>query len=124
MILVYYWSLILLFSYGTDHLRMKWDDVDCASNTYLSIAQCYYSTYIDGGCTNTNSYDATVYCCKFVSTNQIQQKQHVNSLYDNFVRCINSFSIKIIIVIVYCFLCVLCLQSKLVNNNNCYDFTL
>ena len=67
---MYYWSLILLFSYGTDHLRMKWDDVDCASNTYLSIAQCYYSTYIDSGC--TNSYDATVYCCKFVSANQIQ----------------------------------------------------
>ena len=45
---------------------------------------------------------------------KFNKKQHVESLYDNFVRCIN---IKIIIVIVYCFLCVLCLQSKLVNNN-------
>ena len=57
------------YSYGTDYLRMKWDDVDCASSSYLSIAQCSYSTYIDNidsGCTNSNSYDATVYCCKFV----------------------------------------------------------
>ena len=43
---------------------MKWDDVNCASSSYLSIAQCSYSTYIDSGCINTNSYDATVYCCK------------------------------------------------------------
>ena len=43
---------------------MKWDDVNCASSSYLSIAQCLYSTYIDSGCTNSNSYDATVYCCK------------------------------------------------------------
>ena len=43
---------------------MKWDDVNCVSSSYLSIAQCSYSTYIDSGCTNTNSYDATVYCCK------------------------------------------------------------
>ena len=43
---------------------MKWDDVNCASSSYLSIAQCSYSTYIDSGCTNSNSYDATVYCCK------------------------------------------------------------
>ena len=54
------------YSYGTDYLRMKWDDVSCANSSYLSIAQCSYSTYIDSGCTNTNSYDATVYCCKFV----------------------------------------------------------
>ena len=45
---------------------MKWDDVNCASSSYLSIAQCSYSTYIDSGCTNSNSYDATVYCCKTI----------------------------------------------------------
>ena len=65
MILVYYYSF-LLFSYGTDYLHMKWDDVNCASSSYLSIAQCSYSTYIDSGCTNSNSYDATVYCCKII----------------------------------------------------------
>ena len=54
------------YSYGTDYLQMKWDDVNCASSSYLSIAQCYYSTYIDSGCTNSNSYDATVYCCKII----------------------------------------------------------
>ena len=45
---------------------MKWDDVNCASSSYLSIAQCSYSTYIDYGCINSNSYDATVYCCKII----------------------------------------------------------
>ena len=64
-----YWSLNFIYkycfcSYGTDYLSMKWDDVNCASSSYLSIAQCSYSTYIDSGCTNSNSYDATVYCCK------------------------------------------------------------
>ena len=55
------------FSYGTDSLSMKWDDVNCPSSSYLSIAQCSYSTYIDSGCTNSNSYDATVYCCKTIT---------------------------------------------------------
>ena len=64
-----YWPLNFIYkycfySYGTDFLSMKWDDVNCASSSYLSIAQCSYSTYIDSGCTNSNSYDATVYCCK------------------------------------------------------------
>ena len=59
----YYFSS---YSYGTDYLLMKWDDVNCASTSYLSIAQCTYSTYIDNGCINSNSYDATVYCCKFL----------------------------------------------------------
>ena len=54
-------------SYGTDYLPMKWDDVDCSSSSYLSISQCSYSTFIDFGCSNTNSYDATVYCCKFIA---------------------------------------------------------
>ena len=45
---------------------MKWDDVNCASSSYLSIAQCTYSTIIDSGCVNSNSYDATVYCCKIL----------------------------------------------------------
>ena len=45
---------------------MKWDDVNCGSSSYLSIAQCGYSTYIDSGCVNSNSYDATIYCCKTV----------------------------------------------------------
>ena len=41
------------------------DDLNCYSNSYLTIFQCSFSTYIDSGCTNTNSYDATVYCCKY-----------------------------------------------------------
>ena len=45
---------------------MLWDDFYCASSSYLSIAQCSYSTDIDSGCTNSNSYDATVYCCKTI----------------------------------------------------------
>ena len=56
--------MVFLCSYGTDYYSMKWDDVNCASSSYLSIAQCSYSSYIDSGCTNSNSYDATVYCCK------------------------------------------------------------
>ena len=44
---------------------MLLDDVNCVSNNFLTIFQCYFSTYIDSGCTNTNSYDATVYCCKY-----------------------------------------------------------
>ena len=59
--------LNIILSYGTDYLPMEWDDVNCASSSYLSIAQCSYSTYIDSGCTNSNSYDATVYCCKTIS---------------------------------------------------------
>ena len=43
---------------------MKIDDLNCASSNYLTIFQCSFSTYIDSGCTNTNSYDATVYCCE------------------------------------------------------------
>ena len=56
----------IFVSYGTDYFQMEWDDVNCASSSYLSIAQCSYSTYIDSGCTNSNSYDATVYCCKTI----------------------------------------------------------
>ena len=56
--------LTLLFSYGYDTYPMKMDDFSCGSSSYLSIAQCSFSTYIDSGCTNSNSYDATVYCCK------------------------------------------------------------
>ena len=41
------------------------DDLNCYSNSYLTIFQCSFSIYIDSGCTNTNSYDATVYCCKY-----------------------------------------------------------
>uniref|UniRef100_A0A1X7SL58 SRCR domain-containing protein n=1 Tax=Amphimedon queenslandica TaxID=400682 RepID=A0A1X7SL58_AMPQE len=42
-------------SYGTDYLSMKWDDVNCASSSYLSIAQCSYSTIIDSGCVNNTT---------------------------------------------------------------------
>ena len=44
---------------------MVLDDVNCPNNDYLTILQCSYSTIIDSGCTNTNSYDATVSCCEF-----------------------------------------------------------
>ena len=43
---------------------MKIVNLNCASNNYLTIFQCSFSTYIDSGCINTNSYDATVYCCE------------------------------------------------------------
>ena len=56
-------SIFASVRYGTDFLRMKWDDVKCVSSSYLSIAQCSYSIYIDSGCRH-DSYDATVYCCK------------------------------------------------------------
>ena len=59
--------LNISFSYGTDTLSMKMDDLNCASSNYLTIFQCSFSTYIDSGCTNTNSYDATVYCCKCIN---------------------------------------------------------
>ena len=57
----------IIDSYGTDYLRIKLGGVDCASSHYLSIAQCSYSTDIDSGCINSNSYDATVYCCKLMN---------------------------------------------------------
>ena len=47
------------------------DDLNCASSNYLTIFQCSFSTYIDSGCTNTNSYDATVYCCKSINISLI-----------------------------------------------------
>ena len=50
-------------SYGIDYLSLKWYDVDCTSSNYISIAQCSFSTIINR-CTDTNFYDATVYCCK------------------------------------------------------------
>ena len=53
----------MLCSYGTDYNPMLLDDVNCVHNNYLTILQCYFSTYIDSGCVNTNSYDATVHCC-------------------------------------------------------------
>ena len=46
---------------------MTMDDLNCASSNYLTIFQCSFSTYIDSGCTNTNAYDATVYCCKCIN---------------------------------------------------------
>ena len=52
-------------SYGIDYLSPKLYDVDCSSSNYISIAQCSFSTDIGSGCTDINSYDATVYCCKF-----------------------------------------------------------
>ena len=55
----------MLCSYGTDSNSMLLDDVNCANNNYLTILQCSFSTYIDSGCVNSNSYDATVYCCMF-----------------------------------------------------------
>ena len=41
---------------------MLLDNLDCPHSSYLTILQCYYSTRIDNGC--TDSYDATVSCCK------------------------------------------------------------
>ena len=45
---------------------MKMDDLNCGSSSYLTIFQCSFDTYIDSGCTNTNSYDATVHCCECI----------------------------------------------------------
>ena len=52
------------YSYGTDYSPMKMDDLNCANSNRLTIFQCSFSTYIDSGCTNSNLYDATVYCCE------------------------------------------------------------
>ena len=57
-----------IYSYGTDGSLMIIDDVSCYRSDYLTILQCYYSTYIDSGCVNSNSYDATVYCCMLIHT--------------------------------------------------------
>ena len=57
--------LCFLFSYGTDCLSMKINDLNCGNSSYLTIFQCSFSTYINSGCTNNNSYDPTVYCCKY-----------------------------------------------------------
>uniref|UniRef100_A0A1X7T643 SRCR domain-containing protein n=1 Tax=Amphimedon queenslandica TaxID=400682 RepID=A0A1X7T643_AMPQE len=46
----------------SDYLSIKWDEVNCVSSSYLSIAQCTYSTIIDSDCGASNSYDATVFC--------------------------------------------------------------
>ena len=54
-------------NYGTDSIQMKMDDVNCVNSNYLTLLQCSFSTYIDSGCTNTNYYDATVYCCKITN---------------------------------------------------------
>ena len=43
---------------------MKMDDLNCSSSSYLTIFQCSFDTYIDSGCTNNNSYVATVSCCE------------------------------------------------------------
>ena len=53
-----------LSSYDTDYLSSKIDDLNCPSSNYLTIFQCSFDTYIDSGCVNVNSYDATVYCCE------------------------------------------------------------
>ena len=53
-------------SYGTDTSQMIMNDVNCLNSNYLTLLQCSFSTHIDSGCTNTNSYDATVYCCKLL----------------------------------------------------------
>ena len=54
-------------NYGTDYNQMIVDDVYCINRNYLTFLQCSFSTYIDSGCTNTNQYDATVYCCKILN---------------------------------------------------------
>ena len=46
---------------------MKMDDLNCANSNYLTIFQCSFSAIIDSGCTNTNFYDATVYCCECIN---------------------------------------------------------
>ena len=53
-------------SCGTDYSSMTLNHVNCTNKNYLTILQYSYSTSIDNGCTS-NSYDATVYCCKFDS---------------------------------------------------------
>ena len=59
--------MLFFSSYSTDYLSTKMDDLNCNSSNYLTIFQCSFSTYIDSGCTNTNSYDATVYCCECIN---------------------------------------------------------
>ena len=65
-------TLFFLCSFGTDYVSTKWDDFSCADSNYLSVAQCTYSTSIDSDC-NSDSTDATVTCCKFITYCNILQ---------------------------------------------------
>ena len=47
------------------------DNLNCSSSNYLTIFQCSFSTIVDSACINTNSYDATVYCCKCINVSLI-----------------------------------------------------
>ena len=42
------------------------DDVDCSTNTYLTILQCRYSTFIDSNC-DRGVDDVSVTCCTYYS---------------------------------------------------------
>ena len=67
---------------------MKWDDVNCGNSDYLSILQCSHSASIDSGCVNSNSYDATVYCCKIFSS-------YLHSIYNALFKTLQEFGIVI-----------------------------
>ena len=51
-------------SYGNDNASIEISNLNCSSSSYLTIYQCSYSTFVDSGCINNDTYDATVYCCK------------------------------------------------------------
>ena len=46
---------------------MKMDKLNCSNRNYLTIFQCSFSTDINSECSNTDSCDATVYCCECIN---------------------------------------------------------
>ena len=61
----------LHYSYGMSSQSMLLNNVNCSHNNFIHILQCSYSTIINSDCNNTNSYDATVYCCEFFYHNTV-----------------------------------------------------
>ena len=53
-------------NYGTDTNQMIMNDVNCLNSNYLTLLQCSFSTYIYYSCSISDTYDATVYCCKLL----------------------------------------------------------
>ena len=48
-----------------DYNSMLLERLNCTSNQYLTVLQCFYSTIIGSEC-SSHSLDATVVCCEFV----------------------------------------------------------
>ena len=60
-----------LLSFATDYLPTVIDDLSCYLNSYLTIFQCSYSTFISSSC--NDDQDVSVTCCKFISCSLMLQ---------------------------------------------------